>query len=250
MSSAYLEPLPGVATLAPAPLSYSLTLYAVIECLATGGTVHVADRFDAIDAGRRIERESITRIVAVPAILQALAVAARRSPERFASLSVLVTGGANLPASIRQAAAVYYTRRTPHQLLREQPRSASSATAATATARASASTRASRSRCAMTQGRRLPTANSASSGCWLTPARRRLPLGHDRRGPGGRKADGRPCTIRRAWSTGDSSWSAAPGDIAIAGGHKVALTEVERVFEGVAGVDAACAVALPDRALG
>ncbi|WP_413332469.1 class I adenylate-forming enzyme family protein [Brevibacterium sp. GP-SGM9] len=101
VSSAHLEPLPEVATLAPGPVSYSLTLYAVVESLATGGSVHVADEFAPIEMGRRIEVESVTRIVAVPAVVKALAEAAARDPERFAGIELVVTGGANLPASIR-----------------------------------------------------------------------------------------------------------------------------------------------------
>src|SRR5699024_7479708 len=115
VSSAHLEPLPGVATLAPGPVSYSLTLYAIIESLApgpvsysltlyaiieslaTGGSVHVADVFDPFTIGSRIAAESITRIVAVPAVVKALAEAADRSRERFRGLELVVTGGANLP---------------------------------------------------------------------------------------------------------------------------------------------------------
>lgn len=102
VSAAHLEPLPGVASLAPGPVSYSLTLYAVIESLATGGSVHVADEFDAITVGRRIASEHVTRIVAVPAVIRALAEAARRDPDRFSNLELVVTGGANLPSSIRE----------------------------------------------------------------------------------------------------------------------------------------------------
>lgn len=248
VSSSYLEPLPGVATLAPGPLSYSLTLYAVIECLATGGTVHVADRFDAIHAGLRIEHESITRIVAVPAILQALAVAARRSPERFASLSVLVTGGANLPASIRQAAAEtipdarlisYYgaaeigfigdsrdgdgTSIGVYDGIEVEVRDDAGAAVADGEL-----------------GELWVLADACSDG-YLSGTTDEVLQGeggwatvHDQ----ARVVDGRLELVGRA------------GDIAITGGHKVALTEVERVFEGVTGVDAACAVALPDRTLG
>ena len=101
----------------------------------------------------------------------------------------------------------------------------------------------------MTQGRRLPTANSAElwvladacSDGYLSGTTDEVLQGeggwatvHDQ----ARVVDGRLEPVGRA------------GDIAITGGHKVALLEVERVFEGVAGVDAACAVALPDRALG
>ena len=134
VSSAHLEPLPGVATLAPGPVSYSLTLYALIECLASGGSCHVADGFDPIDAGRRIEAEAITRVVVVPAVLQALASAARRDPERFAALELAVTGGANSrPLSGAHS-------RPPHRahawsVTTVRPRSGSSATAAPATAR-------------------------------------------------------------------------------------------------------------------
>lgn len=105
VSAAHLEPLPGVDTLAPGPLSYSLTLYAVIECLATGGGAHVADAFDPFAVARRVRAERITRIVAVPAIVQAVAEAARRDPDAFAGLELVVTGGANLPAAIRDALA-------------------------------------------------------------------------------------------------------------------------------------------------
>ena len=105
VSSAHLEPSAGVATLAPGPVSYSLTLYAVIECLATGGSVHVADDFDPFTMGSRIADEAITRLVAVPAVVKALAEAARRTPENFLGLDLVVTGGADLPASIRSALA-------------------------------------------------------------------------------------------------------------------------------------------------
>src|SRR5699024_11074958 len=126
VSSAHLEPLPGVAPLAPGPGSYSRTLraiiqrlppraslpaphvfdpYAIIASLAAGGSVHVADVFGPFTIGARIAAESITRIVAAPAVVKALAEAADRSRERFRGLELVVTGGANLPASIRSALA-------------------------------------------------------------------------------------------------------------------------------------------------
>src|SRR5699024_10699012 len=96
LSSAHLGPLPGVSTAAPGAASYSLTLYAVIERLATGGSVHAAAAFAPFTIGSRIAAESITRIVAVPAVVKALAEAADRSRERFRGLERVVTGGANL----------------------------------------------------------------------------------------------------------------------------------------------------------
>src|SRR5699024_1008933 len=105
VSSAHLEPLPGVATLAPGPVSYSLTLYAIIESLATGGSVHVADAFDPFTIGSRIAAESITRIVAVPAVVKALAEAADR--RRVQSPRAHPRGARRRPP-----------RPPPHQLLR------------------------------------------------------------------------------------------------------------------------------------
>ena len=40
------------------------------------------------------------------------------------------------------------------------------------------------------------------------------------------------------------------GDIVATGGHKVSLPEVERAFDGMPGIGAVCAVALPDPRLG
>ena len=105
VSSAHLEPLPGVPTLAPGPVSYSLTLYALIECLATGGSAHMSDAFDAVEMAARVHADAITRVVAVPAIVQSLTDAARRDPARFASLELVVTGGANLSRALRDGFA-------------------------------------------------------------------------------------------------------------------------------------------------
>ncbi|WP_029145992.1 class I adenylate-forming enzyme family protein [Microbacterium luticocti] len=248
VSSAHLEPLPGVATLAPGPVSYSLTLYAVIESLATGGSVHVADAFDVGDAARRIHSERITRVVAVPAVAQALTEAARRDPGRFASLELVVTGGANLPAAIRDGLAEvlpqvrlisYYgaaeigfigdsrggdgTLIDVYPEVQAQIRDASGRPVAdgepgSVWIRADAC---SNGYVSATTDAVLRTADG-----WATV--------HDQ----GRIVDGRLQLIGRA------------GDVAITGGHKVALPEVERAFADLPGLGAVCAVALPDAARG
>ncbi|WP_218683511.1 AMP-binding protein, partial [Microbacterium sp. BF1] len=69
-----------VATFAPGPMSYSLTLYTLFEVLATGGRMHVADRLDELWLSSRVHDERITRLVAVPAAVTALTDAARRHP--------------------------------------------------------------------------------------------------------------------------------------------------------------------------
>lgn len=253
VSSAHLEPLPGVHTLAPGPVSYSLTLYALIECLATGGAAHMADAFDAIEMARRVHGERITRVVAVPALVQSLSDAARREgargePDRFASLELVVTGGANLSASLREGLGAvlpgvrlisYYgaaeigfigdsrggdgTLIEVYEGIGFEIRSES--------------------------GERVPDGEfgtlwidaAACSDGYLAGTTDAVLRGadgwatvHDQ----GRIVDGRLQLAGRA------------GDIVVTGGHKVALPEVERAFDGMPGLGAVCAIALPHRRLG
>ncbi len=248
VSTAHLEPFPGVATLAPGPVSYSLTLYAVVECMVTGGSVHVADGFDPLVLARRVEDDAITRIVVVPAVVRALTDAARRAPERFARLELIVTGGANLPASIRDGLAEVL----PHvrlisyygaaeigfigdsrdgdgtlisiydgigaQIREESGNIAPDGDIGTLWIRAAA----------CSAGYLAGTTDEVLVGPdgWASV--------HDQ----GRIVDGRLELVGRA------------GDIAITGGHKVALPEVERAFDDVVGLTDVCAVPLPDPALG
>lgn len=248
VSSAYLEPLPGVATLAPGPLSYSLTLYALIECLASGGSCHVADSFDALGASRRIAQEGITRVVAVPAALEALALAARRSPERFAGVELLVAGGANLSARIRSAVAEalpgvrlvsYYgaaeigfigdsrggdgTAITLYDGIAAQVRDAS--------------------------GEVLPDgeigelwirADACSDGYLPATTDEQL-----RDGAGWATVHDQARLRRR-----ELDLLGRAGDIVVTGGHKVSLPEVERAFENLPGSSSVCAVSAPDASLG
>ncbi|MGO2025001.1 class I adenylate-forming enzyme family protein [Brevibacterium aurantiacum] len=257
VSSAYLEPFPGVATLAPGPVSYSLTLYAIVECLATGGSVHVADGFDPFTMGARIADEAITRIVAVPAVVKALAEAARRSPARFHGLDLVVTGGANLPASIRSALAEVLpdTRLISYYGAAEIGFIGDSrdgdGTWITVYDTIGAEVRGD-------DGQRLPegeigtlwiNAAACSDGyvTGTTDARLQGPDGWASVGDQGRIENGLLQLAGRA------------GDLAITGGHKVSLPEVERAFEGfneASGRDGAgrlgevCAIAVPDDSLG
>ena len=248
VSSAHLEPLPEVATLAPGPVSYSLTLYAIIESLTTGGSVHVADEFDPITMGRRIEAEAITRVVAVPAVVRALAEAARRDPERFTHLDLVVTGGANLPASIRDRLAEilpetrlisYYgaaeigfigdsrdgdgTWITVYPSIGAQIRDES--------------------------GAEVPEGELGTM--WIQAAACSYGYVTGTTDAVLRGADG--------WATVDDQGriengrlqlAGRAGDIAITGGHKVSLPEVERAFETYDNLGEVCAIALEDPALG
>ncbi len=248
VSAAHLEPFPGVATLAPGPISYSLTLYAVIECLATGGSVHVADTFAPIEMSRRIEDESITRVVAVPAVVRALADAARRDPDRFAGLDLVVTGGANLPASIRDrlGEVLPHTRLISYygaaeigfigdsragdgtwinvydtievQIRDEHGRPAAEGELGTLWVRAAA----------CSHGYVSGTTDAVLKG----------PDGWASVDDQGRIEGGKLQLAGRA------------GDIAVTGGHKVSLPEVERAFDDCGHLGEVCAVALADPGLG
>lgn len=245
ISSAHLEPLPGVATFAPGPVSYSLTLYALIECLASGGSAYLADAFDPIAAGSLIRDHAVGRVVAVPAMVSALAAAARRDPGRFAAVELIVTGGANLSAAVRGAIArtlpkarviSYYgaaeigfigdSRDGDGTLIDIYDGVAASIRRADGTR--------------ITDDGELGTlwirADACSAG-YLAATTDEALLGadgwatvHDQ----GRWAGGRLQLVGRA------------GDIVVTGGHKVSLTEVERAFDGIPGIGAVCAIALPD----
>ncbi len=100
---------PRVVTFAPGPFAYSLTLYAAVEALATGGTIHLSsshtDGLALADLGERVTRERITRIVTVPAMLRGIITQATRTPDLFARLGLIVVGGADLPENLRHELA-------------------------------------------------------------------------------------------------------------------------------------------------
>ncbi|MHA3683719.1 class I adenylate-forming enzyme family protein [Leucobacter sp. HY1908] len=250
VSAAHLEPLPGVSTLAPGPVSYSLTLYAVIECLATAGSVHLADRFDPFALAARVAREGITRVVSVPAIVQGIAAAAQRGAgprgAGLERLSLVVTGGANLPAHIRDALAraLPGTRLISYYGAAEIGFIGDSRDGDGTRVRLydgiEASVRDAR-------GNELPAgepgtlwirAAACSDGYVARTSNEQLRGGdgwatvHDQ----ARMIDGQLELLGRA------------GDIAITGGHKVSLIEVERAFAGLP--QGAVAVALPHATLG
>jgi len=248
VSSAHLEPGPGTATLAPGPVSYSLTLYALIESLASGGSAHLADAFDPVELGRRIHDEKITRVVAVPAVVQALVDAARRGADRFTTLELVVTGGANLPAILR----------TGLQEVLPQVRLISYYGAAEigfiGDSRDGDGTRISIYESIGVSirdddGNEVPDGELGT--LWICAAAcsdEYLPGTTDAMLKGadgwatvhdhGRLVDGALVLAGRA------------GDIAVTGGHKVTLPDVERAFEGMPRLGAVCAVALPHERLG
>ncbi len=248
VSAAHLEPLPGVATLAPGPVSYSLTLYALIECLASGGAAHLADSFDPIAAGRRIADEGVTRLVVVPAMVQALAFAARRDPDRFAGLRLIVTGGANLSAATRSALAdalphvrsiSYYgaaeigfigdSRSGDGTLIDLYPEIDAQVRGDDGTPLGDGEL-----------GEIWIRAAACSDGYVTGTSTETL-----------RDDDGWATVHDQGmWRDGRLRLAGRAGDIAVTAGHKVSLTEVERAFDGLPGIGACCAIALPSERTG
>lgn len=248
LSSPYLDPLPGVMTLAPGPVSYSLTLYAVIEALASGGSIAVADQIDPIQLGQRIAQLQATRIVAVPAVAQGLATAAGRNPERFTSVNLVVLGGANLSAAMRShieasfpAALVISYYGTAEIGFIGDSRSGDG-TAITLYDGIAGQVRSE-------EGIVLPEGQMGT--LWIkSPAR----------------SDGYVSATTDAILLDEEGWASVndqaelsgnviylagrAGDIAITGGHKVSLVQVENAFDSYPGISAACAIAVPHDRLG
>ncbi|MGO1543057.1 MAG: class I adenylate-forming enzyme family protein [Gulosibacter sp.] len=248
VSSHYLEAKPGVATLAPGPLSYSLTLFALVECLNSGGSCHVADEFNVLTAAKRIAAEQITRVVAVPAVVQGFAAAARRNPERFASLELVVTGGANLSAAIRDgfADAVPHARLTSYYGAAEigfiGDSRAGDGSQITLYEGVEAEIR-------DPAGAALPEGTIGT--LWIrvpSTAKGYVTATTDAqlRGPDGW------ATVNDQGSlvAGKLLLAGRAGDIVVTGGHKVSLIEVEQAFETLPQIGAVCAIGIPHERLG
>lgn len=243
---------PGVQTIAPGPVSYSLTLYALVEALATGGSLHLQSRFDATDAVRTIAQHGIARFVGVPSMLLALAAAARHEQpgagSALDSLRWVITGGANQSQAIRDR----FQEVAPHAHLRSYYGASEIG---------------------------FIGYSDAGDGTRLTPFTRLEAEVRD--DAGARVPDGEIGTLHiRVASqveryltatsgdriTGDDGWSSVgdlaaladgeivlagrAGDMAVTGGHKVSLPQVERALATVPGCEQCCAIALPDAALG
>ena len=86
-------------TLAPGPLTASLNLYALAESLHTGGSFHTLESFDVAAVFGCLERERITRLVAVPTVLRMLADRAVAAGRVDRGLVCIVSGGAKLDAA-------------------------------------------------------------------------------------------------------------------------------------------------------
>ncbi len=89
--------------LVPGPLSSSLNLYALAECLYAGATFYGLPEFDLAEALRLVERQQIQRLVLVPTMLAMLARRAAE-PERAGTVRTVLCAGSSLEPAIADAA--------------------------------------------------------------------------------------------------------------------------------------------------
>ncbi len=84
-------------TLAFMPLSHCIGFYGVfLVTLALDGTVYIQTQFNPADAARRIERNGITYLFAVPTLLHAVTQAPGYRPEGMKSLQLVLFGGGTM----------------------------------------------------------------------------------------------------------------------------------------------------------
>lgn len=250
ISRAYLGAEQGIATIAPGPVSYSLTLYALVEVLATGGSLHLQSGFDAVAAVRTIERERIERFVGVPAMLLALVAAAERSTGAGAldSLRTVITGGANQSERIRSVfqAAVPGARLRSYYGASEIGfigySDAGDGTRLTPFDEVELSVR-------DDDGAPVPDGEIGTLHVRVASAVERYVSA----------TSAERITDADGWSSvhdlaavegGALVLAGRAGDIAVSGGHKVSLPQVERALATVPGCESCCAIALPDASLG
>ncbi len=242
VSRAHLGAGDGIATFAPGPMSYSLTLYTLFEVLATGGQLHVADRLEELWLTARTRDEHITRVVTVPAAVRPLTDAATRDPGRHDGIDLIITGGAALSPDARG------------RIAETMPRARTISYFGTAELGFIGDSRAGdairlypqvQARVRDDAGTAVPEGEvgtlwvrSPSCSTGYLPGSSSTPL---------QDADGWASVQDQGRLHGrDFTFVGRRGDVVTTGGHTVALDEVERAFEGMPGLGAVCAVAESD----
>ncbi len=91
-------------TLAPGPLSASLNLYALSECLYAGAAFHTLESFDVGDAHAAISHDGITRLVLVPTMLRLLSERGLAGGVDASGVRSIICAGSKLDARTLEAA--------------------------------------------------------------------------------------------------------------------------------------------------
>ena len=95
---------PDDRTLAPGPLSASLNLYALSECLYAGTEFHTLRSFDVGDAHAVIIHDGITRLVLVPTMLRLLSERGLMASVDASAIRTIICAGSKLDARTLDAA--------------------------------------------------------------------------------------------------------------------------------------------------
>ncbi|MFE4198794.1 class I adenylate-forming enzyme family protein [Paenarthrobacter sp. NPDC056912] len=102
-------------TLAPGPLSASLNLYALSECLYAGAAFHTLESFDVGDAHAAIRHDGITRLVVAPTMLRLLSERGLAGDVDASGIRSIICAGSKLDARTLEAAR----RWAPHAAIYE-----------------------------------------------------------------------------------------------------------------------------------
>ncbi|KQR70066.1 AMP-dependent synthetase [Arthrobacter sp. Leaf337] len=95
---------PDDKTLAPGPLSASLNLFALSECLYAGTEFHTLRHFDVGDAHAVIAHDGITRLVVVPTMLRLLSERGLMASVDASAIRTIICAGSKLDARTLKAA--------------------------------------------------------------------------------------------------------------------------------------------------
>ena len=99
-------------TLAPGPLSASLNLYALSECLYAGTEFHTLGKFDVAAAHEVIAHHGITRLVLVPTLLRLLSERGLTGCVDGSAIRTIICAGSKLDARTLAAARRWAPRAT------------------------------------------------------------------------------------------------------------------------------------------
>ncbi|WP_457971442.1 class I adenylate-forming enzyme family protein [Arthrobacter sp. D1-17] len=91
-------------TLAPGPLTSSLNLYALAECLYAGSEFHTLESFDVGDVHTAIGHDGITRLVLVPTMLRMLSERGLTGCVDASGVRTIICAGSKLDARTLEAA--------------------------------------------------------------------------------------------------------------------------------------------------
>ncbi len=95
---------PEDRTLAPGPLSASLNLYALSECLYAGARFHTLETFDVGDVHAAISYDGVTRLVLVPTMLRLLSERGLAGGVDASGVRSIICAGSKLDARTLEAA--------------------------------------------------------------------------------------------------------------------------------------------------